>query len=80
MIDPFKIERVIVESLPDCLTLAGKAARWIIERPMQKDAILCYGEGVKEVCFYVKRNKSSISVRQEHSVGSLAPANGPKHD
>jgi hypothetical protein len=67
VIDPFKIERVIVEAMPEHLLLAGRAAKWLLDRPEQKDAILAYGEGAKEVAFYVKRNKASISVRQNHS-------------
>ena len=30
-----------------------------------RDAVLSYGEGADEVVFYAKRNKASISVRQE---------------
>lgn len=48
----------------DC---AIRAARWLLLKPItQKDAVLAYGvEGVAEKDkdhFYVKRNKSSISV------------------
>jgi hypothetical protein len=67
MTDPFKIERIIIECVPENLVVAGRAARWLLDRPNHKDAIVAYGEGKNEVAFYVKRNKSSISVRQNHA-------------
>lgn len=45
---------------PDDMILAVRAAKWLIERPPQRDAILAYGGGPE---FYVKRNKASITVR-----------------
>lgn len=63
----FDFRRIIIECDPEHLICATRAARWLIERPNQKDAIVAYGEGAKEVAFYIKRNKSSISVRQNHA-------------
>lgn len=50
---------------PDDMILAVRAAKWLGERPTQKDAILAYGEGPADTqkYFYAKRNKSSITVR-----------------
>ena len=64
--DPFEMRRVIFECHPDNLVTAVRAARWLMERPEHKDAILAYGEGKSEVSFYVKRNKESISIRENH--------------
>ena len=50
---------------PDDFILAIRAARWLLERPNQKDAILAYGEGVT-TDFYVRRNKTSITVRKTY--------------
>ena len=47
----------------DDAILATRAVRWLLERNDQKDAILVYGSGSEERDFYVKRNKSSITVR-----------------
>lgn len=58
--------RIIIECEPDHFVLGVRAAKWLIERPGQKDAIVAYGEGAKEVAFYIKRNKSSISIRQNN--------------
>lgn len=58
-------ERIIFEGDPVNLYFAGRAAKWLLERPVQKDAILAYGEGTQEVVFYVKRNKASILVYQD---------------
>ena len=58
-------ERIIFEGDPDNLVLASRAAKWLLTRPAQKDAILAYGEGPQEVVFYVKRNKASILVYQD---------------
>lgn len=53
---------IILRRIPqDDLILAIRAACYLLER-FQKDAIVCYGEGGNERCFYVRRNKSSISV------------------
>lgn len=46
----------------DDLVLAVRAAKWLHERE-HADSILCYGERPDEKCFYVKRNKASITVR-----------------
>ena len=64
--DPFEMRRVIMDCHPDNLLTAVRAAKWLLERPEQKDAILAYGEGKSEVAFYVKRNKGSISIRENH--------------
>lgn len=64
MKDPFDMRRVIFECHPDNLVTATRAARWLLERPDQKDAVLSYGEGENVVDFYVKRNKESISIRE----------------
>lgn len=48
--------------LPEERSLSLRAVRWIEDRPAQKDAIICYGDNA--VCFYVKRNRASISVRK----------------
>ena len=66
MSDPFKIERMIIECFPKNIILAGKAAKWLLEHPYQKDAIVAYGEGEREISFYVRRNKASILIRQNH--------------
>jgi hypothetical protein len=61
-----KIElmRFIFLDVPiDDAILATRAVRWLLERDYQKDAILAYGSGSGERYFYVKRNKSSITVR-----------------
>lgn len=58
-------ERIIFEGEPDNLVIAARAAKWLLARPNQKDAIVAYGEGPQEVVFYVKRNKASILVYQD---------------
>lgn len=58
-------ERIIFEGEPDNLIIAARAAKWLLARPTQRDAIVAYGEGSQEVVFYVKRNKASISVLQD---------------
>jgi hypothetical protein len=46
------------------MILAIRAAKWLLAQDLgQKDAILAYGKGDDEKSFYVKRNKSSITVR-----------------
>lgn len=67
MTDPFDMRRVILDCHPDNFILATRAAKWLLERPGQKDAILAYGEGESEVTFYAKRNKESITIRENHS-------------
>jgi hypothetical protein len=64
--DPFEMRRVILDCHPDNFICAIRAAKWLLERPEQKDAIVAYGEGDSEVAFYVKRNKESISIRENH--------------
>lgn len=60
-------QRMIFDVQPDNLITAGRAARWLLERPEQVDAILAYGEGKNEVSFYVRRNRASISIREQPS-------------
>ena len=64
--DPFEMRRVILDCHPDNFILATRAAKWLLARPEQKDAIVAYGEGEQEVNFYVKRNKESITIRENH--------------
>ena len=64
--DPFEMRKVILDCHPDNMVTAVRAARWLLERPDQKDAVITYGEGKSEVAFYVKRNKESISIRENH--------------
>ncbi len=47
------------------LISASRAAKWMNERPDQKDAILSYKypDGT-ELALYAKRNKSSITIRK----------------
>lgn len=47
---------------PDDYILAIRAAKYLLGR-FEKDAILSYGESIPTKDFYVRRNKSSISVR-----------------
>lgn len=53
------MNRVII--LMDNWLLGVRAAKWLKDRPEQKDAIISY-DGQVDV--YVRRNKSSISVKQ----------------
>lgn len=46
----------------DDLMLAQRAAAWLLAKPDQKDAIIAYGESGRQEHFYVRRNKSSITV------------------
>lgn len=58
-----KARRIIfLEIAQDDMILACRAVNWLRER-FTKDAILAYGEGEDQRHFYVKRNKSSITVR-----------------
>lgn len=58
--------RMIFECEPDNLILAQCAARWLLDRSHQRDAIIAYGQGTAgEVVFYVRRNKASILVKQD---------------
>ena len=66
MSDPFEMRKIIFDCHPDNLVTATRAAKWLLERPDQKDAIVAYGEGKNKVVFYVKRNKESISIRENH--------------
>jgi hypothetical protein len=55
--------RVIIRDVePEDFILAIRAVRWLMER-VTKDAIMSYGEDGKARDFYVRRNKSSITVR-----------------
>jgi hypothetical protein len=58
--------KIIIKDVPpDDWMLAIRAARWLLDRPDTKDAILAYGEGsgvIHLTHFYAKRNKSSITV------------------
>jgi hypothetical protein len=50
----------------DNLILAGRAAKFLLTRPdYVGDAVLAYGEGTQQVVFYARRNKASITVRQD---------------
>jgi hypothetical protein len=60
------MRKVIFNCHPDNMVTAVRAAKWLLERHDQKDAILAYGEGKNEVVFYVKRNKESLSVIENH--------------
>jgi len=58
--------KIIIKDVnPDDWILAIRAARWLLDLPDTKDSILAYGEGLDEQLkhFYVKRNKTSITVR-----------------
>lgn len=66
MSDPFEMRKIIFNCHPDNLTTATRAAKWLLARPEQKDAIMAYGEGKNEVAFYVKRNKESITIWENH--------------
>lgn len=58
------IRRVIfLDVPPDDMILAMRAVKWLISQSASKDAIIAYGEGKFKLAFYVKRNKSSITVR-----------------
>lgn len=48
--------------VPDEWILGIRAAKALLARPESKDAIIAYGDGETRD-FYVKRNKSSITVR-----------------
>ena len=47
------------------LILAQRAAKFMVDRPQQKDAVVAYGEGKDQIHFYARRNKASITVRQD---------------
>lgn len=66
MSDPFEMRKVILDCHPDNFIQATRAAKWLLERPIQKDAVVAYGEGTNKVAFYVRRNKESISIREIH--------------
>jgi hypothetical protein len=57
--------RFILNATPENMILAVRAAKWLLDRPGQRDGILVYGERSDEQVFYVKRNKSSISVFED---------------
>lgn len=57
--------RLIIQSEPTDYILAVRAAKWLLDDPRRTDAIVVYGEGSNKRCFYVKRNKASVSVRAE---------------
>lgn len=67
--------RVMVMCAPEKYTLAARALQWLMERPEQKDAILAYGENGQQTVFYVKRNKSSVSVMQDYTPAILHEEN-----
>lgn len=48
---------------PDDFILGARAAKWILARPDRKDAVISYGDGPQCKDFYIKRNKSSITIR-----------------
>lgn len=57
--------RLIINAEPDDFILAIRAAKWLIEQPLsQRDAVLAYHNGdlSDSADFYVRRNRSSISV------------------
>jgi hypothetical protein len=57
-------ETIIFRRVPPAdMVLAVRAAKWMLERPERKDAILAYGEGRNVKDFYARRNKASITVR-----------------
>jgi hypothetical protein len=59
-------QKFIITCDPDNLILAARAAKFMLTRPAYiGDAVLTYGEGAAEVVFYARRNKASISVRQD---------------
>lgn len=45
------------------VTLAARAARYLIDKPESTDALLDYGDG--QVLIYARRNKASISVWEQ---------------
>lgn len=59
-------QKFIILCEPDNLILAQRAAKFMLTRPdYVGDAVLAYGEGTQQVVFYARRNKASISVRQD---------------
>ena len=54
-------QKFIILCEPDNLILAQRAAQFMVERPNYVDVVLTYDL----VVFYVRRNKASISVRQD---------------
>jgi hypothetical protein len=56
--------RIIFEGDPSNLILAGRAVKWLMDRPESKDALLAYGDK-EEVVLFAKRNKASISIYQQ---------------
>lgn len=57
-----KMKIILKDMEPDDFILGVRAAKYLLER-FKKDALLSYGEGKAMKDFYVKRNKSSITVR-----------------
>jgi hypothetical protein len=59
--------KIIIKDIPAVdWPVAIRAARWLLDRPDQKDAVLVFGPyGEDKMCFYVVRNKSSITVRNQ---------------
>lgn len=57
-------QRVILRNVSvSDFVLAGRAVRWLEERPDVRDTIISFGDGPDdERLFYVRRNKSSIAV------------------
>jgi hypothetical protein len=57
--------KIILKDIePDDWIIGIRAAKWLMGKPLQKDAILCFDiskNNTKD--FYIKRNKASITVR-----------------
>lgn len=54
-------QKFILVCEPDHLIQAQRAAQFMVERPDYKDVVLTYDKAI----FYVRRNKASITVRQD---------------
>lgn len=59
--------KVILTDLdPDDWILGVRAAKWLLDKPLKKDAVMSYGDAPNVKDFYVKRNKASITIRECH--------------
>lgn len=58
-------ERIILHLINDSGTLAVRAARYLMERPERKDAMLSYGDSNDAPAFYVKRGLKSVTVWEQ---------------
>jgi hypothetical protein len=58
------IGRFIFECDTENLIVAGKAVKWLQERPDSKDVMISQGEGDNTVMMFAKRLKRSIRVQQ----------------